>query len=136
MSFAVAEELVKTNPILSIGGALRALPKQKHNPILRESEIKEFKKQLAGSSCHLSTKLGLEIILHTFVRTGELREAQWSEIDFDDSVWKIPSSRTKMDREHWVPLSPYVLNLFMDLKAISQESEFVLSQISRNSCIN
>lgn len=48
---------------------------------------------------------------HTWQRPSEIREAVWSEFDLPGAKWVIPAARMKMDREHWVPLSPSVLEI-------------------------
>ena len=52
-----------------------------------------------------TTKWALQLAPHVFVRPGELRQAEWSEIDLEAAVWRIPAVRMKMNREHVVPLS-------------------------------
>ena len=50
------------------------------------------------------TRFALALSPHVFVRPGELRQAEWAEIDFDAAVWRIPAKRMKQRREHVVPL--------------------------------
>lgn len=54
-----------------------------------------------------------------FVRSGELRQAEWSEIDFEKAVWIIPIEKMKMRRPHKVPLSRQVLAMFEALRNVS-----------------
>ena len=58
------------------------------------------------------TKLGFKLLFLTFVRSAELREATWSEVDFDKKEWRIPPERMKMNEEHIVPLSSQSLAIF------------------------
>jgi integrase len=53
----------------------------------------------------LVVRSALRIMALTFCRTGELRGAEWREIDFDDALWRIPAERMKMSRDHLIPLS-------------------------------
>ena len=50
------------------------------------------------------TRLAMRLLLLTFVRTGELRGAEWSEFELDRAQWRIPAKRMKMRSEHIVPL--------------------------------
>lgn len=52
-----------------------------------------------------------------FPRPGELRVADWSEIDFDNAIWAIPARRTKMRRDHRIPLPKQALAILHDLNA-------------------
>lgn len=58
--------------------------------------------------------LALQTAILTAARTGEIRQATWQEIDFDEAKWTIPAERMKAGREHIVPLSPMVLAILRD----------------------
>ena len=45
----------------------------------------------------IQTKLAIKLILHTGIRSGELRLAIWSEIDFENNLWTIPKEHTKQN---------------------------------------
>ena len=55
-------------------------------------------------------------MLLTFVRTGELRKAEWSEFDLERAEWIIPKERMKMDELHIVPLSHQAVELIRELQ--------------------
>ena len=61
------------------------------------------------SHAAMATRLAFAFLVHTAGRSGEVRGARWSEIEIDaiqrTGIWTIPASRTKMAREHRVPLS-------------------------------
>jgi integrase len=57
----------------------------------------------------------LEFLIYTVCRQTEVREAVWSEIDFDEKLWRIPRERMKAAREHVVPLVPEALELLRGL---------------------
>lgn len=52
-----------------------------------------------------ASALALRFLILTAARSGEVRGAEWGEIDFEHAVWTIPASRMKAKREHRVPLS-------------------------------
>lgn len=103
-------------------GALKT-HKQKHHAHLSEQDLPEFLQKLerydSENEGDLQTKLGLKMLLLTFVRTGELRGAKWSEIDFTKKEWHIPAERMKMREKHIVPLSKQVLEILEELKTIN-----------------
>lgn len=74
----------------------------------------------------LQTKLALQLLALTFVRTGELIGAEWSEIDVDGATWIVPAERMKMRTEHVVPLSRQAIDVLRELKALAGASRFVL----------
>lgn len=53
----------------------------------------------------------LEFAILTAARSGEVRGATWSEIDFDARLWTVPAGRMKAGREHRVPLSKQAIAL-------------------------
>ena len=57
----------------------------------------------------------LELLILSAVRSGSVREADWSEIDFDEKLWTIPPEHTKTNKEHRVPLSPAAITLLRSL---------------------
>ncbi len=59
--------------------------------------------------------IALRLMLFTFVRTVELRKAEWSEFDLDRAEWRIPAERMKMREPHIVPLSRQVAELLREL---------------------
>ncbi|ROH87962.1 DUF4102 domain-containing protein [Pseudomethylobacillus aquaticus] len=87
------------------------------------------------------TQLALLMLAHTFVRTNELINATWAEIDFERAVWEIPQERMKAGRGHIVPLSRQCIGYLTTLKELSRGSDLVfpgrgrLNPISSNTMI-
>jgi integrase len=65
------------------------------------------------------TRLALKLMALTFVRTGELIGARWSEIDFKERRWNIPAGRMKMRTPHIVPLSEQAIELLRTLHTLT-----------------
>jgi integrase len=61
----------------------------------------------------------LKILPYVFVRPGELRNAEWHEVNLDKAMWRIPSKKMKMKVEHLVPLAPQVIRLLSSLKGLT-----------------
>ena len=62
---------------------------------------------------------------HVFVRPGELRRAEWAEIDIEREVWSIPAEKMKMRWPHKVPLSRQVLAILEELHPLTEHSPYV-----------
>jgi integrase len=71
------------------------------------------------------TMLALRLLALTFVRTGELIGATWTEIDRDAALWIIPAARMKARAEHLVPLSRQALAILEELATLCRGSRFV-----------
>lgn len=102
------------DPAACLKGAVTR-PKIKHSPSLTAKEIPGLLSALREFGGYRTTVLAVELLLLTFVRTVELRKAEWSEIDFEMKVWRIPAARMKMRRDHLVPLSTQVVALLSEL---------------------
>jgi integrase len=82
-----------------------------------ESNRQRFDKQ---------TYYATQLLMLTAVRTNELINARWQEINLDKAMWIIPASRMKMGLVHMVPLSRQVLKILRELKIANSHSEYVL----------
>jgi len=71
------------------------------------------------------TRLAMKIMALTFVRTSELREAPWSEVDLDRARWEIPADRMKMPSPHIIPLSRQAVEAFRVLKIVTGAGQYV-----------
>ncbi|MGG4609337.1 tyrosine-type recombinase/integrase [Providencia sp. Me31A] len=116
--YAVITGRVKYNPAPDLAGAMNK-PETKHFPFLRENEIPEFVKALNNYQGSKVTKYATQLLMLTGVRTVELRLAEWSEFDFENSLWEIPKERMKKRRPHLVPLSPQALEILGKLRVIT-----------------
>ncbi len=72
------------------------------------------------------TALALRLLALTFVRTGELIGAEWSEIDVGGATWVVPAERMKMKTEHVVPLSRQAVDVLGELRKLAKGSRYVL----------
>lgn len=128
--YAMTNGRAETDP----AGALKGLvirPKVKHNLALSETQIPHLLQSIAARGGNRTTKIALELLLHTFVRTIELRGAKWQEIDLEARMWRVPASRMKMGVEHLVPLSTQVVALMQELQSITGASAWMFPNYRR-----
>jgi integrase len=90
--------------------------KTTHFAALEIKDMPEFLKTLERNDARLfsQTRRGIRLLMLTFVRTSELIEATWDEIDLENAIWEIPAARMKMGKPHIVPLSRQVVALFKE----------------------
>ena len=122
--YAIATGRAERNPVPDLRGALKT-PVTKHYSHLKAGELPEYLKKLEANDGDAKTKLALRLLLHTFVRTMELRAAQWLEIDFDKAEWRIPAERMKMKEVHIVPLSKQAVAILRELKKLSGDHKHI-----------
>ena len=125
-NFAIITGDCESNPAAGLTKALTP-PTKKKMPSLKPEELPEFLSRLEEYKGHRLTYLAMRFILYTFVRTKELRAAEWIEFDLKemDPTWKIPSERMKMRREHLVPLSSQAVEVLNKVSEISGSEKLV-----------
>ena len=93
-----------------------AVPKVKHfATITRPSEVGGLLRAIDSYSGHKVTVMAMRLSPYVLLRPGELRQAEWTDIDFDEAIWFIPAERMKMRRPHRVPLSRQVIAMLKEL---------------------
>jgi len=90
-----------------------------------EAELPEFLGKLEAYDGKSVTKLALRLLLLTFVRTNELRGAQWAEFNWDKAEWRIPPERMKMKKLHVVPLSTQAVAVLQELEKLTGKRTYV-----------
>jgi len=116
--YAVNTERATFNPAADLRGVLKTR-KVTHLKAMPRDDLPEFLRKLETYDGRPETRIGLRLLALTFVRTGELRGARWSEIDFDKGEWRIPAERMKMREEHVVPLSAQAVVALRELQAFT-----------------
>lgn len=108
-AYAIASGRSRHNPATELGGALAPRPKVQHFAALSEKELPEFLRALADYQQRAKSSpivfAATRLLALTFVRTAEVRGAQWCEFDLDAGLWTIPAERMKARALHTVPLS-------------------------------
>jgi integrase len=118
------------DPTRGLRDTLPDAPPEQHHQSLKAAEMPGFLRAVRLTSCEPETRLGLSLLLLTAVRTGELREAQWSEFDVERRLWTIPAERMKYRRkiraDHLVPLSDQALAALADLHSLTGHCTLIL----------
>jgi integrase len=123
--YAVATGRAERDPSGDLRGALPPA-KVKHLAAITEpAEIGALLRSMAGYQGSLITRCALRLAPLVFVRPGELRQAEWSEIDLDRAEWCIPAERMKMREPHIVPLSSQAVAILRELHPLTGTGRFV-----------
>jgi len=120
--YAIASGLVTRDPAADIKGALKKVP-AKHMPALTEpDDIRKLLLSIDNCSLSFIVYCALQFSALTFARPGTVRKATWSEIDFRESLWKIPDTRMKGRKEHLVPLARQTTNILKELRPLTENT--------------
>ena len=133
-NYAKTNELCINNPAKGLNKTF-VKPEPKSHSSIPISELPEFLSRMKTDKVtNLSTVLAMNFLILTFVRSSELRFADWSEFDIDcaEPLWVIPSTRMKMRGEHYVPLSSQAVCILKEMQEYSGKNGYVFTQV-RNS---
>lgn len=123
--YAIATLRTDRNPADVLRGALVVPRVRHHSAILEPVKVGELLRAIDGYSGRPETRIALQLLPHVFLRPGELRKAEWSEIDFEAAVWRISAERMKMKQPHVVPLSTQSIEMLKQLRRIGNPGSFL-----------
>lgn len=125
LNYAIATDRADRNPAPALRGLLLPVEVRNHPAIIEKDELSVLLKAIDGYGGYPSTIAALRLSPHIFQRPGEIRAMQWDELDLDKARWTLPIERTKMRREHVIPLSQQALEIIRSMIPISGGSKFV-----------
>ena len=115
--YAIITDRAERDPTQDLRGAL-VTPKTKHHAAITEpARIGQLLRAMNDYQGHVPTQFALKLAPLFFVRPGELRAAEWTELNLANAEWRIPAHRMKMREEHVVPLARQAIDLLTELQA-------------------
>ncbi len=123
--YAIATGRAERNPATDIRGALPPAKEKHHAAITEPKAVGELLRAIDGYQGSFVTQCALRLAPLLFVRPGELRKAEWSEIDLEAAEWHIPAERMKMRAVHIVPLSRQALAVLHELRPLTSSGHYV-----------
>lgn len=127
--YAIATARAHNDPTTALRGAI-ACPQVKPRAAITDTKkLGALLRAIDGFDGQPSTHAAFRLLPILFPRPGELRQARWAEFDLDKAVWTIPEVRTKMRREHRVPLPEQAIEILRDLMKITGDGEIAFPSI-------
>lgn len=128
--YAIAHEIAENDPTSALmskdgHGILPSVPTNHFATITDPAEVGALMRAIASYDGYAVVKAALQVAPMLFVRPGELRAAEWKEVDLDAGEWRIPAERMKMRTPHIVPLSSQAVEILRGVKTISGECRYV-----------
>lgn len=127
--YAIANQLAASDPTRDLRGALASRNPKHHAAILEPKKVGGLLRAIDGYEGQHITLLALKLSPLVFVRPGELRHAEWCEIDLDAAVWRIPARKMKGRLEHAVPLSRQAVALLTVAQGLTGDGRYVFPSI-------
>ncbi|GAC1622236.1 MAG: tyrosine-type recombinase/integrase [Nevskia sp.] len=128
--YAIATGRADRDPSGDLRGALKSPGAERHHAALTSpADVGALMRALDGYQGHFATRCALQLSPLVFVRPGELRAAEWAEIDLDGGEWRIPASRMKMGNAHIVPLSQQAVAILRELQPLTGRGRYVFPSV-------
>lgn len=127
--FGVAKGVCKRDIAADLSIAMTS-HKKRHMAAVKPKELPALLSEIDGYDGELQTRLALQFIALTFVRTTELIGATWDEFDTAEAMWVVSDERMKMRTEHLVPLSGQALAILRQLRELNSDCRFVFAGIN------
>ena len=127
--YGVAVGLAERDVTSDLRGALAEIPKSHFAAITEPKQAGELMRSIYGYTGHPTTVGAMKLAPLLFVRPGELRKAEWEEIDLDGEEWRIPGEKMKMGVDHIVPLSTQALDILRSLYNVTGHGRYVFPSL-------
>lgn len=118
---------------VDLRGALAPVKKQNFAAITEPTRVGELLRAIDGYDGQPATQAALKLAPLLFVRPGELRQAEWQELEALDGaepLWRVPAAKMKMKDAHIVPLAPQAVAVLRELQAITGDGKYVFPALT------
>ncbi len=123
--FGFASGKCDKDPTFELRAALVPVKTKHRAALTKPSDVSRLLLAIEAYSGSFVVKSALRLAPLVFVRPGELRHAEWSEIDFETKEWRIPAEKMKMARDHIVPLAPQAVAILKGLYPLTGRGKYV-----------
>jgi integrase len=134
--YAVAAGLVERDVTADLKGALAAVPRSHFSAITEPKQAGALMRAIFDYNGFPAAVAALKLSPLVFVRPGELRTAEWAEIDLDAAEWRIPAKKMKMKVEHLVPLSSQAVAILRGLHPVTGSGKYVFPSLRSKTCMS
>jgi integrase len=123
--YAVATGRAERDPSADLRGAIPPASGKHFASITDPKEIGGLLRSIDSYRGSIVTRCALQLAPLVFVRPGELRHAEWSEMDLDAAEWRIPAEKMKSGVLHIVPLSRQALDVLREIHPLTGHGRYV-----------
>ncbi|MEM9403299.1 MAG: site-specific integrase [Pseudomonadota bacterium] len=127
--YAITTGRAERNIAADLKGALRLTPAKSHAAITDPKAFGELLRAIDGYFGQPTVMAALKLAPLLFQRPGELRHAEWAEIDVGDALWSIPASKMKSGLDHTVPLATQAIEIIEELRPISGHARYLFPSL-------
>ncbi|HEY5780340.1 MAG TPA: integrase arm-type DNA-binding domain-containing protein [Lysobacter sp.] len=127
--YAIATGRASRDPSADLRGALAPIVRTSRAAVTDPGLMGDLLRAIDGYTGQFATRCALRLAPLLFVRPGELRHAEWREMDLDAAVWRIPAHKMKMRETHTVPLSPQALAILRELEPLTGRGRYLFPSL-------
>lgn len=127
--YAVAHGVATRDPTADLRGALAPAVTRSHSAITEPAKIADLLRTIDGHAGQFATRCALKLAPMLFVRPGELRRAEWREVDLNAAEWRIPAAKMKMREEHVVPLASQAVAILRELQPLTGRGKYLFPSL-------
>ncbi len=123
--YAIATGRAKSDVTRDLRGSLTPWKPKHYASMTDPDKVGELLRAIDGFTGSYVVAAILKLSPLVFSRPGELREAEWTEIDLDKAEWNVPAQRMKLRLPHTVPLATQAVSILRDLQPLTGAGRFV-----------
>ncbi|MHC1790670.1 tyrosine-type recombinase/integrase [Solidesulfovibrio sp.] len=127
--YAIATGQADRDIAADLRGSLPPAREKHHASITDPKAVAQLLRAIDGYQGAFMVLCALRLAPLVFVRPGELRHAEWSEIDLDGAEWRIPAPKMKMKEQHIVPLSRQAVAILRELHPLTGAGKYVFPSV-------
>ena len=127
--YAVVTGLAERDVTSDLREALVTKTQKHHAAITEPKKVGDLMRSIFAYTGHPCTVAALKLTPLLFVRPGELRTMEWTELDLDAAEWRIPGSKMKMKVEHVVPLCTQAVELLYSVQPVTGHGRYVFPSL-------
>ena len=127
--YAIATGAAERDPSADLRGALAPTRKKPMAAITDPDKAGALMRAIRGYQGDVITRCALRLSALCFCRPGEIRHAEWSEINWIKQEWLIPAEKMKMRRDHTVPLADQAIKVLQEIHPLTGEEKYIFPSL-------
>lgn len=131
--YAIQTGQAERDPAADLRGALTPVKTKHHSSITDPKEFGILLRAIDAYSGTFTVKCAMQLSPLVFLRPGELRQAEWCEIDIAKAEWRVPGSKMKMKEQHIVPLSRQAIEILEAIRPLTGHCKYVFPSATNRS---
>jgi len=128
-AYAIEKHRAERNPVSDLRRSVAGAKPKPRAALTKPDDVGKLLRSIDGFNGQPTTLAALRLAPLVFVRPGELRRAEWLEIDLDTAEWRIPAAKMKMREEHIVPLAAQAVAILRELHPLTARGRFIFPSI-------